>query len=318
SAGLFFLQFARIARRPAFLLGYDRFLYAAQFGGNTGIWRMIDALAYVLVTFSILDLINGHKLTGLMGMLFYVLYYLWNGNKFGPFFTLGCFFLMVYYKRISINKKAIRRTVIAISVLAILIICFAAVLSSGIMGITGVEYITERIAQQGQLWWKTYNIVYKTHLAEISDELNGMLHGSTVISDNIGADYGIYKIMYLCGMDSYIDYKLSTGSRFTEAGFAAAYYYCGIMGGFLFAAICAFFISKTVNKLTVSLERGEYILIVITARFFMLEREAMSLFIFQNFIDFVSFASYAVLLYYHFFGNRFGQRQIAGQGDEQR
>ena len=298
STVVLFMQFVKIAKHPAFLLGYDRFQYAAIFGSGTGIWRIIGTLSYVVVLFPLIDFMNGHKICGASGVLFYVLYYLWNGNKFGPFLTLTCLFLLVYYKKIVVNRKLVKKIIPLVGLVVVMVVFMATFLSSGVMGVSKGAYLASRMAQQGQLWWKTYGLVGTTHISELDDEVDGIINGSMSIPENVDSHYGIYKIMYLCGDENYIKYKLSNGSRFTEAGYAAAYYYLGYLGAILFSVVSAFVIAKTMNLLVSSVIKGEFIIIAVITRLFILEREAMSLFIFGNFFDFISILSLCIIAVY--------------------
>ena len=292
----FFVMFLRIARYPAFLLGYDRFQYAALVNSNTGIWRVIDSISYALIIFPLLDFVNGHKITGIIGGGAYVLYYLWNGNKFGPFFTLLIVFFLVDYENIiKRDKKQIKRIVI-IGILAVFVlVLLAAVIVAKTKGVSVNVYINNRIGQQGQLWWKTYYLTGSPHFGEIQDEINGAIHGSSNIADNVNSNFGMYKIMYLCGEPSYIRYKLGAGSRFTEAGLAGAYYYGGKIGSIIYVLINALIMAKTLKAFLKAIKRRSYIEMAILARLYTVERLSFSMFLFNDYFDVISIISYVVL-----------------------
>ena len=151
------LMFARIARYPAFLMGVDRFVYASTYGRSNGIWRIFESISYALIVFPLLDLINGHKLTGLFGLLCYVLFYLWNGNKFGPFYTLLVVYFIVDYERFAfISKRKVHRFLIVTGITVIVLVGIAAIIQSSVMNISIIDYVSNRASQQGQLWWATF------------------------------------------------------------------------------------------------------------------------------------------------------------------
>ena len=296
STAILFIMFVRIARYPAFLLGYDRFLYSSNIGYSQGIWRLFESISYALIVFPFIDFVNGHKKIGTVGLLSYVLFYLWNGNKFGPFFTLIVVALIVYYNKLTqIKKKAIKKYIYLGICVMILLVVVAAVIQSTVSNNSIVDYLGKRVAQQGQLWWRTYDKTSTWHISEFGDELRGLWHGSSVVSENVNANYGIYKVMYYCGNPSYISFKLGAGSRFTEAGFAGAYYYLGILGGILFSIINAYIMSHTLNALVSSLRTLNVVKIAILLRLYTIERISFSMFLFNDYLDSISVASYIVL-----------------------
>ena len=294
---LLFLLFVRIIRTPAFLAGYDRFQYAEMVYSNTGIWRLIDNFSYALIVFPALDFVNHHKISGGCGLLVYMLYNLWNGNKFGPFLTVLIFFLLVDYEKIALKNKARIRKLIRNGILCIVgLLLVASVLATNVMHISIEQYFGSRLAQQGQLWWKTYEVSDTSHMSEITDEIHGTFYGSSNVSDNVGASHGIYKIMYLCGSKPYIDNKLRAGSRFTEAGYASAYYYLGTVGGVLFSLLFALIFAKTLNGFIRAIKNWNWINIAVLTRLYTIERITFSMFLFDGYFDSISILSYLLLI----------------------
>lgn len=293
---LFGILFATVAAHPAFLLEVDRFTYASQFQNS----RLIETLVYIaplLLIFPILSLIYGNKVLGGAAILLYVLYCLWVGNKFGPFFTLICVFLLVYYRRIlDMDKRKLKRIIQIIVIVFTLVLVFAIYFSTSISGYSASGYIQQRSAQQGQLWWKTFDLCESPHPEDFIDEINAIGNGKNSISDNVGSNNGVYRIMYMCAPKSLIDFKLSTGSRYTEAGFAIVYYYFGYIGLIAFVIICGIWFSATLNCFIKNLNKGDYIKALIMLRFFILERAFISMFEFKDFLDIVTLASLIYLL----------------------
>ena len=155
-----------------------------------------------------------------------------------------------------------------------------------------------RLSQQGQLWWRTYDLcsVDGTHISELTDEIDGIIRGSTNIAVNVGAKYGIYKIMYYAAPDSVVHDKLESGSRYTEAGFATAYYYAGVVGVLVFAVIMGIIISLITNALLKSLCNGKLINVVLWARLLSVSMTVLSMHTFVVLFDAESIVSYAYLI----------------------
>ena len=295
----FLLLFSKVVTHSALQLGVDRFVYATQYS-QLGILGKVVSNAPLLLVFPILTIIyndNFLRIIGVLGNVTYILYFIWTGNKFGPFFSLVCIFLLVYYKKILEKGKRFLKKILIISfILFGGIVAFAIIFSVSISSYSGLTYIEQRGSQQGQLWWKTYDICKNIHPSEFIDEIRAMNNGKDAISDNVGSNNGIYKIMYLCAPREQVDFKLSTGARYTEAGFATMYYYFGTIGVIIFSCIMGGIVAVTINSFIAALNNRDYIKTLIFLRFFLLERGSLSMFLFNDFVGTVSLLSYLYLL----------------------
>lgn len=292
----FVLAFLKVLRNPSFLMGMDRFTYSTNFavGGTVGI---LIKIASFLLIFPIISIIYGNRKIGVFAMLFYVLYCVWTGEKFGPFFNILIFTCLVLYKRIvQVNAKKARRIISAIGIGMIVLILAAAFLFGFVQ--KQDSYLYNRLAQQGQLWWRTYDLCGADglHFYELRNEITAPYRGSANVAENVGANNGIYQIMYYTAPKYVIDDKISRGARYTEAGFAAAYYYLGILGVALFASIMGILEAFLTNKLLKAISEGRIISIILYGRLFNIARTAFSMFEFRSFLDFESIASYVYLV----------------------
>lgn len=295
---LFMLLFSRVATHPAFLLGIDRFVYASVYGVS-GILSIIDHISAVLLVFPMLLIIYGNKVLGSLTILIYILYYLWTGNKFGPFLTLMCVFFLVFYKDIlKQGKRYLRKTIVLACILGGIIFLYAVIFTISNSNYDSFSYILQRGAQQGQLWWKTYDLCEGIpHPAEFGTEFSALMHNSGAVTESVGASNGIYRIMYLCAPQYMVDAKLATGSRYTEAGYASAYYYFGALGAILFSVIFGLIFALMMNSFLKALNNKDYIKAMIILRFFLIGRGSLSLFIFLDYFDVISLISYLYLIF---------------------
>lgn len=297
---LFLILFSSVVTHPAFLLGVDRFNYASQYS-QFSILKKIVSNAPLLLVFPILTIIynkNFQRILGMLGVAMYVLYFVWVGDKFGPFFSLICIFLLIYYKRILEKGRGFLKKILIISFgLFGGIVIFAIVFSASISSYSGLTYFEQRGAQQGQLWWKTYEICKNIHPTEFGNEIKALTNGKDTISANVGSNNGIYKIMYLCAPREQVNSKLATGARYTEAGFATIYYYFGTIGVIMFSCIIGGIVAATINAFIRALNNGDYVKALIFLRFFLLERGSVSMFLFNNFVGIVSIALYLYLVF---------------------
>lgn len=293
---IYLIMFLSVIRHAAFILGIDRFIYSSQYESNK-IIAILTNLSGNFLLFPLLSILYGKKWLGWTSLGFYFLYFLWTGNKFGPFFTVLCIFCLIYYVRLknkglSFSKKVLRRIAI---VFAVLIVSTVAI--SIMMGETGGNYLLKRTAAQGQEWWKTYEICKGTmHPQEFGSEIDAILNGNKGAAVNIASKNGIYRIMHLTAPASRVNFKLSTGSVYTEAGFASAYYYFGVFGNILFSIVMGIIIAGTLNGFIRALNSQDIIKMLILLRLFQLERTAMSMFLFYDLFDPISILSYVLLL----------------------
>lgn len=295
---IFLLMFLKVIKYPAFLLGIDRFAYSMYYQPS-GIWSIISNISPLLLVFPILYFINGKRVISSITILLYFFYALWTGNKFGPFFTLICIFLLIYSnKLIEKGKKYIKRVTGLLVIIFTLLIAFTIYFSQMSSDFTSLEYISTRAAQQGQLWWKSYELSNgEIHSEEFDEEISSAFSQDNSVSNNIGADYGIYKMMYYCAPNKLVDFKLSTGSRYTEAGMALINYYFGPIGLILFSNFIGFIIVKTINGFINCLTKRDYIKALILLRFFMIERTFLTMFVLSDITDVISLLSYLYLLF---------------------
>lgn len=292
---------ARVITRPAFLLGLNRFAYSRTSSLNmSGIWGILNGQLPLLLFFPLMSILKGYKKVGIAAILVYCLYSLWVGNKFGSFFTVLCVFLIIIYPRLSQAsiKRVQKYARIAIIALAIIIILSMVIQSH--LDVDSSDYLLFRTSGQGQLWWAVYK---KTdglmHAEEIGDEIKGLFSGKNSIASNVGSNYGIYKMMYYCAPASVVNGKLAGGSRYTEAGFAAAYYYMGFTGCVLFATIMALLVSSILTELIKMIRAGRYFRALLLLRLFLISRTSLSMFLFNSFFDWISISSYVILIISH-------------------
>ena len=75
------------------------------------------------------------------------------------------------------------------------------------------------------------------HPDEFKNEITALFEQKEGAANNVGSRNGIYGIMYATAPQSIIDGKLTTGSQYTEGGYAAAYYYFGPLGAICFSVL---------------------------------------------------------------------------------
>lgn len=277
----------------------------------------IGGLSYLLLVFPMLAMVYGNRLIGAIAVGLYCAYNFWIGAKFGAFFLMLCIFFMVFYQKIvSINRRVLRRVIQCLAVIVVGLVMIAVTIMSTRSELSAYDYFSQRAAQQGQLWWKTYDLYQgQTHPAEFINEIEAWFEGDKPIRENVDAKYGIYKVMYLCAPRSLITAKLKSGSRYTQGDYAVVYYYFGFPGVVAYSILMGIVISGIVNSFVRSLQQKEYVRALIYLRFFYLIRVSFSMFTFSPFLDLTSLLSYLYLALTHgrHYQLRFGVKQAPGK-----
>ena len=281
---------------PASVLGIDRFEYAETYGEVVPGF-IANALPYLMISplFSIKR--GAGRAAGILSIGLYLVFLVWIGVKFGTLFTLFCFALLVFSKEIAaLGKKVLRKVLIFAIAIMLALVGFAAYSQSSISSKGSTDYLFSRMAQQGQLWWKTYaNTSGVNHSDEFGSELEAFF-GMNEDIPTVKRDTGIYKIMYFTAPHDVVERKLMAGSEYTEAAYAASYYYFGCLGPVAFSIGMALLAVFSVRGLINSLVRKDVVGMLIFGRFILLTRTALSTFAFSNFLDPLSLLSWGYLV----------------------
>jgi len=229
------LLFIYVLPNPSFVLGIDRFQYASRL---PDIFIKLFSWMSFLIVFPILAIKQTRSKAAFATVILYVLIAIWIGHKFGTLFNLLCIITLCFYDRLYLRgRNKLVRASFTVGIVLVSIVLGAVFLQGATSSASRTDYIYQRLAQQGQLWWKTYDLSEgKAHPEQIDIELSG-LFASNTISENVGSRHGIYGVMYRTAPRNIIDNKISDGAQYTEAGYATAYYCAGALGSILFSII---------------------------------------------------------------------------------
>ena len=238
----------RVASSPAILMGVDRFSYASSY--LTGIFGRIPGwLSFLSVCPVILTRSGKYRCFGVVFLAVYFLTLFLTGTKFGGYFNIVCLLFLVHLDKLFLMGRRKLQKVVFLALGSVLIlVAFAAFAYSFTSTVSAMDFLTQRSAQQGQLWWKTYDLLDgAVYPEQLQTELSGAISGSTVVSGNVGSDYGIYNIMYFTAPTSRVDAVISSGVRYSEAGFATALYCLGPIGVVAFSFLKGVVMALLVN-----------------------------------------------------------------------
>lgn len=296
---------------PSFLIGVDRFTYAEMYLG--GVWSYLGLAAQYMIVFPIVALCHGKRVLGAIPVVFYLVYLFCIGTKYGSFFSILTAFVLVFFVKIrQLDKKRLRRYALAIIAAVCGLVLVAVIAHSFTSEAKTIDFLYQRGAQEGQLWWGLYgNYQPGEGLRDFGNEINAILEGEKSIRESVGANYGIYKVMYLTAPESIVDGKLASGSAYSDASHAIVYYYFGSFGTIIFSCFAGFLIWLITNCFVKSANLGRVVELIIFYRFYFCLLRFVGSFSLVQFFDPLSILSYVYLIIVGlFFHNRKGMRKI--------
>ena len=230
------------ATHPFFSAGVDRFLYR-ELGPAQAMAVRLNTLIKNLIPVAMIAYKNGYRYRAVGFGVTYCLSAFLTGEKFGLFMlVLSVTMLAILPYAKLLNKKIIRKYfILTASILATLVVVVL-VHNHVVYSYTlndNIVYLERRLAQQGQLWWRTYQLQGENgpHPNEFKSEMEVWFNRE---GNPYNGTYGIYKIMKMDVADQNLFIrKLDNGSSYTYSTHASIFYYFGIPGLLLFSTISA-------------------------------------------------------------------------------
>lgn len=245
------IMFMFVFKHPSFKYNIDRFAYTELYMP----WWLskLQSMYIYCVPFLMFPIVynnNKFKLKDfakiVISLLPFLLFGVWVGNKFGLFFNI--FILLLSPLIVYISKKTLKfdkfenlqsdnrlflvmkRSIKKIIVFSFICLVVLLLPYYTLRGLEIVDSVFNRTAQQGQLWWATYEIERNQgmHLDEINDEIIPLK--SSFIGQKIDYTYGVYKIMKITTPSSGYYAKLAIGSRYSAQGIEISFYYFRYFG----------------------------------------------------------------------------------------
>lgn len=286
---------ADLLQRPPAINGVDRFIWRQRFGEGTLFLRFGAALQYAAVI-PIVAAFSTRRPWLLAPLFLYVGCLVWTGEKFTGLMGIAYLVILAAYPFVArLDKRKVAASLAIALIGATATVGFAIYSAVHVLNYNPVQYLSERLAQQGQLWWRTFDLTDgAAHIGDIESEVRAVTHGeSTAPKDNIGSDVGIYRIMYYSSQDTErVNRKLSLNSRYTEGGIAAAYYYGGQWGVVVFEIAMASLFAILINLLIRAIRLAELVEAVLFYRFWNVASVARSMGLYADFFDSQSLLSY--------------------------
>lgn len=251
-SGFFLWQFLSVLSHPFFLEHMDRFLYAKKY---ISFWqgKIIGYFTYMLSAIVAGSFNSKYRKISISALIVFFAYKFWTGEKFGTFFLVFCYiFIIVSYIKQDVDLRSTMKYISkALVILAFLtgVIFGHRVLLYHSASSENKNYLIQRIAQNGQLWWAMYDLSNSMNpgIEELNDELDMFFS----FSEKPTYKAGIYKIMRKTTPLDIFWKKINDNSRYADSTFASIYYYfkepglmiSALLFGILFWGLTRYFLA---------------------------------------------------------------------------
>lgn len=249
-SGILLFLWGSVITKPYFFVGMDRLTYASKIVGNFR--RSLSSYLPLLIPTAVMCFVLGKKKTSTVFFALLLIYYFWVGNKFGVYFitvyiTVSCLYVYIERKRI---KKIVTIVVLVFAGLLGIVLLQRVLLYGETLNQIW-EYLYQRLAQQGEVWWSIFRQKSPfdfSNLHEIKDEF------TAIFSEGKGSElyaYGQWKMMIKASWKNvaYAQYRIDVGNPYTSTTAASLYYYFGILGPILFYPLFGYVYSFVMTKL---------------------------------------------------------------------
>lgn len=280
--------FMNIAFHPAFIEHIDRFTFKNRY--LTDFWERLAGWMF-LGSPVLIGTILRHKkeaklivVSAMVALAFFCAYLVFVGEKFGGFWLLVVNLCMVFslYGQLMEVKKLRKKIILfgkILTLLFMLLILHLSVTYSWKPSQIFENYLLQRTAQQGQLWWRTYSLDRNndTHINELEDETRTYFQSS----DKNEKDYrhAIYKIMRFTVPVNIFNQRIyqGNGSRYSTSTFSSIFYYFKRIGILIYAILAGFFFWLLVKMFLYSINHSYILEMLISTKLLGLSYGALTM-----------------------------------------
>lgn len=266
--------FACAVSNPFFSTESDRFEYRSLGTAQQVATRIVTLCTY-LTPIALMGYKQGNRRLGVLFLILLLITGFCTGNKFGLFILIGNLVILGLLPRLScIGRRRMRKTLLGAAIFLVALIGVVMVHNGFTMGYTSlqqnVDYLNMRLAQQGQLWWRTYEMTSgdAPHFEDFPSEIDAWFNNN---ADPATGSYGVYKIMYLTIATKSLFYtKVFSGSAYAYSTQASLYYYFGAVGLVLISLVMALLYGVLLKSVTEAINRERILESVILIRLLVL------------------------------------------------
>lgn len=235
---IFTIMFIQVIDKPFFKVKLDRFLYKEMYLNKLSD-KISNSILYITALLGIYYLYNNRKKRYFLLLILIFTHLFWIGHKFSVFITIAYFIALpfIYFSSNSLLNR-ITKGALALIAFLILIVSIQSFIVYKRDFNKNIIYFKGRLAQQGQLWWATYDNekTYRNNIGELKDEFNTYYRLN--VEEKTLHNSGIYKIMKLVTPQDIFEKKVNVKkSRYAYSTQATIFYYFKGIGLIVFSVI---------------------------------------------------------------------------------
>lgn len=241
-----FYLFAQVAANPYYKAGTLRLDYAAQYMSSFSV-----SLRTYLPFFLPLVVMAWRSGNRILPMLFLFLtfgFYFFEGDKFGTYFFAA--FILALAALPSLSDKKVNVIIKVLFTFFWVLIGVVYIQRILLFDNTFTEFldaITQRLAQQGEVWWSIFMHGGGTSLPSVdfASEVNAIL----VPSSQSAYDFGQWRMMRVASdYSAYSAYRIEAGNPYTATTTASIVTYFGYLGAVPFYAIAGWVYASLIRN----------------------------------------------------------------------
>lgn len=242
--------FFQVVRNPYFVAGTLRLDYASQYMSSFSV--SLRTYLPMFIPIAVMEFRQGRRFLPVVFFATVAAFYFLEGDKFGVYFF--AIYIVALTLLPSVTEKTIDKVIVVLVVffwLLIGVVYVQRVLLFDNSFSEFVEVISQRLAQQGEVWWSVYRQMKDgiLLLGDPSSEIEAILNpGSQALYD-----FGQWKMMNVaCGYSEYSAYRIAAGNPFTATTTASLFYYFGFFGTVAFYAVSGYLYAAVIRNASLS------------------------------------------------------------------
>lgn len=240
-------------------LGLDRKTYAETTMSELG--RQIKNNQFIFIP--VIFMTKGHfkKIQRYIFIIQAIFIYYWTGEKFGPYLLFFYLVMLPLLAQINTDKLKTFVKYCICGIVALFIVLYLQYTNLYKVGLGEfAEYLLERAAQQGQVWWAVYgDNLGKCHVGEALNEVGYFANAA----DNQMPYAGQWKMMFEASRGySVIISRIFSKSPLTSTTNASLFYYFGTAGLIFSYPILGLLYSVIIDRFLIAYKNREMFLVI--------------------------------------------------------
>lgn len=227
-----------VIKNPYFVVGVERIIYQREY--LTPLSLSLKSYLPFFIPIVVMCAKQGMKNIMFLFLILMILFYFLEGDKFGVYLFVAYILTLSYARDIQKEKmKLVVNSVLFLFCILIGVVYIQRVLLYDNDIASVVEYLNQRLAQQGEVWWSVYaqEVGRGLRLNELCDEAKVLF---TNVDLSRYSFFGQWKMMIVSSNYSpYSFYRVNVAIPYTATTTASVFYYFKWLGLIVFYVLSA-------------------------------------------------------------------------------